>query len=92
MAWSVEVAESARKELKRLDPARRTRMVRFLRERIAATEDPRALGKALSGEFKGLWRYRVGDMRIIAEMQHGRCVVLVLRVGNRREIYRHSLR
>jgi mRNA interferase RelE/StbE len=59
-----------------------------LRERLAAADNPRNTGKALSGPLGGLWRYRVGDYRLICEIQDGVLCVLVLKIGNRREVYK----
>lgn len=88
MTWKVEVDDRALKELRKLDPPDRRRLVRFLRERIAGPEDPRRLGKPLTGAGLGLWRYRVGPFRIICRIDDGRVVVLVLAVGHRRDVYR----
>jgi mRNA interferase RelE/StbE len=62
--------------------------VRYLRERIAGEGDPRRFGHALTGDLKGLWRYRVGDYRIVASIEDERFVVLVVTIGHRREVYR----
>jgi mRNA interferase RelE/StbE len=64
-----------------------TLILRYLRERIANCDDPRRFGKALSHNKADLWRYRVGDYRIICEIQDRKLVVLVIAVGHRREIY-----
>ena len=63
-------------------------MLRYLRGRIAGRENPRRFGHALTGDREGLWRYRVGDYRIIAAIEDDRFVVLVVAVGHRREVYR----
>ena len=85
--WKVELDARAAKELRSLDRHHRTRIVRFLRERISTSDDPRRLGKALRGQSVKLWRYRVGPFRLICTIEDDRFVVLVLRVGHRREIY-----
>jgi mRNA interferase RelE/StbE len=59
----------------------------FLDERIAPSDDPRSIGQALSGPLRRYWRYRVGDYRLICDLQDGKLVVLVLEIGNRRDIY-----
>jgi mRNA interferase RelE/StbE len=59
-----------------------------MEERVAADDDPRRLGKALKGPLGDLWRYRVGDFRVICEIRDGVLTVLVLQIGNRREVYR----
>lgn len=89
MVWRIEFDPAAQKELDKLghEPARR--IVKFLSERLAPTDDPRSLGEALKGSKLGaFWKYRVGDYRIIADIQDTAICILVLRVGNRREIYR----
>jgi mRNA interferase RelE/StbE len=86
--WQVEFDAAAAKELKKLSSADQKRILKFLRERVAADDEPRRLGSALTGEFAGLWRYRIGDFRIIAAIEDARLIVLVLRIGHRREIYR----
>ncbi len=89
MAWNVELAESADRELGKLDPQHRRRILKFLHERVARLDDPRSIGKALHGSRLGeFWKYRVGDYRLIAKVEDDRRVVLVLRVGHRREVYR----
>jgi mRNA interferase RelE/StbE len=86
--WQVELSRDAERDLRRLAAADRTRVLRFLRERIAADENPRRIGHALTGDLAGLWSYRVGNMRVVATIEDKRIRILVLRIGNRREIYR----
>ena len=88
MVWRVEFDERAAREFDRLDAPVKKRIASFPSNRIAGSEDPREIGKALAGEFAGCWRYRVGDYRIIAKLEAGVCLVLVIRVGHRREVYR----
>jgi mRNA interferase RelE/StbE len=89
MAWSVELSATAAQELGKLDPQNSRRILKFLKERVAKLDDPRSIGKALSGpRFGELWRYRVGDYRLICKIEDDRLLVLVLRVGHRKEIYR----
>ncbi|MHB1124885.1 MAG: type II toxin-antitoxin system RelE family toxin [Ramlibacter sp.] len=89
MAWAVEFDPDAIKDLKRLDRQAQERIVAFLKGRVAPLENPRSIGEALAGDKLGqYWKYRVGDWRIICDIQDRRIVVRVLRVGNRREVYR----
>lgn len=89
MAWRIEFDEAALKELAKLDKPVARRIVAFLRERVAVLEDPRSVGEALKGSKLGdFWKYRVGDYRVIANIEDGALRVLVLKVGNRREVYR----
>lgn len=89
MAYSVELSESADRELGKLDAQQAKRILKFLHERVAKLDDPRSIGEALRGSRLGeFWKYRVGDYRLISKIEDDRLVVLVLRVGHRREIYR----
>ena len=86
--WRVEFDRGAARDLRKLGPDAELRVLRYLRERIVGSDDPRRLGQALTGDRKGLWRYRVGDYRIVASIEDDRLVVLVVTVGHRREVYR----
>jgi len=86
--WRVEFHRAAVRDLRKLGADAESRVLRYLRERIASSEDPRRFGHALTGDRKGLWRYRIGDYRIVADIDGGRFVVLVVTVGHRREVYR----
>ena len=89
MAYSVELSESAARELDKLDPPQGKRILKFLHGRLAKLENPRSIGEALHGErFGEFWKYRVGDFRLIAKIEDDRLLILVLRIGHRREIYR----
>ena len=89
MAWPIEFEKEAGKELKKLDKQVARRILKFLRERVAVLDNPRSLGEALTGSTLGdYWKYRVGDYRIIADIQDRRVCVQVVRLGNRLEIYR----
>ena len=88
MAWRIEFEQSAQRELNKLDPQTARRILRFLSERLAPSDDPRRLGEALHGALSDYWKYRVGDYRIIATIEDDRLRILVVRIGNRREIYR----
>ena len=89
MAYRVELAESADRELGKLDAQSRKRILKFLQQRVAKLENPRSIGAALRGSDLGeFWKYRVGDFRLVCNIEDDRLLVLVLRVGHRREIYR----
>ncbi len=88
MAWTIEYSDTAKKQLKKLDKVAARRIVDFMDERIARSDDARELGKALKGSLGELWRYRVGDYRVLCDIQDGVLTVLVLQIGNRREVYR----
>lgn len=86
MVWSVEFKESAQKQLLKLDRRWQSAILDYLEDRVS--KDPRLHGKILTGDKKGLWRYRVGDYRIICELRDDVVTVFVLRVGHRKAVYR----
>ena len=89
MAWRIELTATAVKQLAKLDKNEAKRITSFLRQRLAVLDDPRTTGKALTGPHLGAyWRYRVGDYRIICDIQDEVLCVLVIEIGNRREVYR----
>lgn len=88
MAWAIEYAELARDQLKKLDKQHARRILDFMDKRIAPLGDPRSTGKALRGPMGEFWRYRVGDFRIICQIRDKALVVLVVRIGDRKEVYR----
>ena len=88
MAWTIEFVPAAAKELKKLGRTEAERILTTLEGRIAALDDPRQVGEALAGNLAGLWRWRIGDYRVIARIQDERVLILVVRVAHRREVYR----
>ncbi len=89
MAWKVEFATTALRELDKLDRQAGRRILAFLHDRVVVRGDPRGVGQALKGSELGeFWKYRVGDYRVVAEIQDRGLRVLVVRVGNRKNVYR----
>jgi mRNA interferase RelE/StbE len=88
LALTVEFQRSAARQLRELDRPIQRRIVNYFHSRVLAADDPRKLGKALTGDKGGLWRYRIGDYRAICKLEDERLIVLVLEVGHRREVYR----
>ncbi|MGA2051305.1 MAG: type II toxin-antitoxin system RelE/ParE family toxin [Terracidiphilus sp.] len=89
MAWSIEYSAAADKDIAKLDRQVAQRIIKFMGQRVAQLADPRSIGEALTGSTLGsYWKYRAGDYRIIADIQDARICVQVVRVGNRREVYR----
>ena len=89
MSWNINYTDTAKKQLKKFDRQVALRIVDFMDERIAGLDDPRSTGKALTGLLLGAyWRYRVGEYRIICDIQDGVLCVLVIEVGNRKEVYK----
>ncbi len=89
MAWTIEYRQQVRKSLEKLDAASRKRIRKFLEERVAGLHDPRQIADRLQGSKLGqFWRYRVGDYRIICDIQDQKLVVLVVEIGHRSSVYR----
>lgn len=88
MGYKIHYESKALKELSKLDRQIARRIHTFLTERIANLEDPRSVGEALHGSTLGeYWKYRVGDFRIIASINDSTVSILVIKIGNRREVY-----
>lgn len=89
MAWRIELSGLAQENLRAVDPQVAVRILRFLNDRLAPLDDPRSLGEALKGShLGGFWKYRVGDYRIIANIDDRAVQILVVRIGHRRDVYR----
>lgn len=87
MAWKVEIQEQALAELHRLDPEVRRRILKYFRERLEGSENPRQFGKPLVGDRAGLWRYRIGDYRAICHLEDQVLTILIVAVGHRKNVY-----
>ena len=90
MAWTVRISNIAERQLRKLDPPVQKRILDWLDDRIEGCKNPRHFGEQLKGDYAGLWRYRVGDYRILCEIQDEKIVVLVLTIGHRRQIYKRG--
>jgi len=89
LAWTIEFAEAASRQLLKLDRPVARRIVRFLRERVSESPDSRAPGAALKGDTLGqFWKYPVGDYRVIAEIRDREIRIVVIRLGHRSDVYR----
>jgi len=86
--WRIEITRTAERQITKLDRTAQRSIRRFLRDRLTPADDPRQWGKPLQGEKRGLWRYRVGDYRLICDIQDEKITVLVLEVGHRKDVYR----
>ena len=88
MAWKIELSVEADRQLAKLDPQVIKRILKFLNERVRPLDNPRSIGEALRGSKLGeFWKYRVGDHRLICSIEDRRVLILVLRIGHRREVY-----
>ena len=86
--YSLQFSEKALKQLHKLDKQHFTIILNWLEKNIDGCENPRQHGKPLSANLSGSWRYRIGDYRVIANIQDEKVVVLVLTVGHRKDIYK----
>jgi mRNA interferase RelE/StbE len=87
LAWNVEFLESAKRLLKKIDRVWQGKILDYLEDEIATLDNPRARGKALVGDKRGLWRYRVGNYRIICDIQDGNFIIAAITIGHRKDIY-----
>ena len=87
MNWVYSFDERALKELRKLGRQAQQQIIDYLDERVAGNADPRRFGKGLKANLAGLWRYRVGDYRILCQIRDGQLLVLVVAVGHRRDVY-----
>lgn len=88
MAWTVEFIPEAARQLNKLDRTAAGRITRYLQDMVSSCSHPSQRGKALSANLSGLWRYRVGDDRVICQIEEDRLVVLVVGLSHRNETYR----
>ena len=87
MIGKINYTESALQQLRKLDKQAARRIVKYMDERVLTLENPRSMGKALKGDLGEFWRYRVGDCRIICDIQDSTLRILVVKVGNRKNLY-----
>ena len=90
MTWVIQYLSSVKKDTEKLDPQVKRRIRDFLENRIANLEDPRSIGESLKGKFSEFWKYRVGDYRIICEIKDSELIILTVKIGNRREVYKNK--
>ncbi len=86
MAWKIEFTPAAAKQLKKIGPENGRRIIKFLQENVRA--DPFRQGKVLKGALREFWRYRIGDLRVLARIEREKLVILIVSVGHRRDVYR----
>lgn len=87
LAWKIEFDSDVEKDLKKLGHTAQKRIINYLKEKIIPAEDPRLLGKPLTGDLNGIWRYRVGDYRILATIEDKHFIIFIVHVGHRKNVY-----
>ncbi|MGI1658535.1 MAG: type II toxin-antitoxin system RelE family toxin [Desulfitobacterium sp.] len=85
--YHVVLTEGAKKEIKKLDRPMTLLILAWIRKNLEGCENPRLHGKALKGNLDSRWSYRVGDFRLLAEIQDSEITILIVSVGHRREVY-----
>ena len=88
MAWTLRLSETAKRQLKKLDVSTAQTILRYLNRLVLDTVDPREQGSGLRANLAGLWRYRLGDNRVICSIEEHELVVLLLQIGHRRDVYK----
>ncbi len=91
MSWTISYARSALKGAKKIDAQTKRKIRTYLHDRVVTLNDPRQLGKPLKGQLSELWRYRVGNYRIICDIKDQELVILVLRIAHRKDVYSQPL-
>ena len=90
LTWQIKLSNTAKKQLKKIDNKIQKRIVTFLK--TLSSKYPRAIGKPLKKNFIGLWRYRIGEYRIICDIQDDKITILILRIGHRSKVYKKDIR
>lgn len=88
MTWKIEFLPSSEKQLQKLDRQNQIRILSFLYKRILPSDNPRLFGKTLTGRFSGYWSYRIGDYRVIADIQDKNLTILAVSIDHRSEVYK----
>lgn len=87
MSWDYQLTDKAIKQMRKLGPEAQQRIFAYLDTNIAGCEDPRKMGKKLTGSLGEFWRYRTGHYRILCQIKDEALEVLVVKAGHRRHIY-----
>ena len=87
MSYKIEISDIVRKTLRKMDSTARKQVLSYVSGVLARIDNPRLLGKALTGNFGGFWRYRTGNFRIICKIDDGKLVVLVIKIAHRKDVY-----
>lgn len=86
--WQVIFDKKAANEFERLSSKDQIRIKKFIDDRLSVSEDPRKIGKSLSGNLSKLWRYRIGSLRIIAQIKDAKVIILIVKLGHRGKVYK----
>ena len=87
MVWKLEIDKKADKLYRKLDPQSKQRITKFLNKNLIECDNPRAIGKPLTGSFSGKWRYRVDDYRILCTLNDAEKIITITKIAHRRKAY-----
>lgn len=87
MNYKIEFSDIALKNLRKMDTPARKQILVYIRDILSKIENPRLLGKVLTGNLKGFWRYRTGHFRIICKIDDDKLIVLILKIAHRKDVY-----
>ena len=87
MSYTVKFSPRALRKLKRMDANNYERLVHWVENHLEGTETPRQYGEALTGDLRGLWRYRVGNYRLVAQIEDDKLIVLMVKIDKHEDIY-----
>ena len=88
MSYKLKFEKNALKSLKKIDSNQRILLMAWIQKNLDQCENPRSLGKALSGKLNNYWSYRVGDYRIVVEIIDNELIIIIISIGHRRDIYK----
>lgn len=88
MSYHVQLTDTAKKQLKKMDRQTASMLLGWMRRNLEGCENPRQHGKGLSANRSGQWRYRVGNYRLIAEIEDDQIMILILSIGHRSDVYK----
>ena len=88
MKYQVQLTDRAKKQLSKLDKTTGKLIASWIYKNLVGCENPRLHGKGLTADRSGQWRYRVGDYRLIAEIQENKILILIVEIGHRRDVYK----
>ena len=90
MSYRIEFSKSADKQFSKLDSFTKRIIISWMYKNLEGCEDPRSLGKALRGDRKDQWRYRIGEYRLIVEIKDDKLIILIIKIGHRKEVYKNK--
>lgn len=88
MTWTIKLSQKTAKVIQKLDSETKQKIQHFINEILPNLDNPRQIGKALQGNLKGLWRYRVNNYRLIVQIKDNELIILIVEIGHRKDVYK----